>query len=97
MVEFNGFAGSMKAPPCCGWPALPYDYDLAFGHHRIALGRIDDSGYIDICTIDYGQVEFLFGVSENVVYNIVGDEVYVIRFLAHEIVDGAVLLGSQLF
>ena len=28
---------------------------------------------------------------------IVGDEVYVIRFLAHEIVDGAVLLGSQLF
>ena len=74
-----------------------YDYDLAFGHHRIALGRIDDSGYIDICTVDYGQVEFLFGVSENVVYNIVGDEVYVIRFLAHEIVDGAVLLGSQLF
>ena len=72
-----------------------YHHHLMLGHHRITLGGINNSSYIHICPVYNGQVELLFRFGQNIVCYIVGNEIDVIGFLAHKIIDGTVLLRSQ--
>jgi len=72
------------------------DDNLVFGHHRIAFGRVDDGRYIIyIAPIHHRLVELFFLIGQYVLLDVVGYQVDVVIFFAHQIVDGAVLLGPK--
>ena len=70
-------------------------YHLVLGHHGIAFGGIDNCSHVHICAIYNGEVEFFFGFIQYVVRYIIRDEVDVLRFFAHQVIDGTILPGFQ--
>ena len=74
---------------------LFHHHHLVFGHHGIAFGGIDDSGYIHVRSVGNGKVELLLTIGQHMIDDIVGYLIDVIAFITHQQIDGRILLSPE--
>ena len=72
------------------------DNDLSFSHHRIAFGEGKNGTQIRVLGIDNCLVEFLFALRQHISCETGGKLVNIVRLIAHQIIDRAEVLISNL-